>query len=87
MDKPLIQYPNGNSLKYPYHVQFQQQFYTSSHNVFHRPQSQRTNHQRYTEIVLFLIDLILLHNLDLSMMIIEMLKNKKKRCLRGDVTI
>ena len=45
VDKPLIQYPNGNSLKYPYHVQFQQQFYTS-HNVFHRPQSQRTNHQR-----------------------------------------
>jgi hypothetical protein len=45
MDKPLIQYPNGNSLKYPYHIQFQQQFYTS-HNVFHRPQPQRTNHQR-----------------------------------------
>ncbi|UJR13771.1 hypothetical protein I4U23_000781 [Adineta vaga] len=44
MDKPLIQYPNGNSLKYPYHIQLQQQFYT--HNFFHRPQSQRTNHQR-----------------------------------------
>jgi len=48
MDKPLIQYPSGNSLKYPYHVQFQQQFYTS-HNVFHRPQAQRTNHQRSVE--------------------------------------
>jgi len=45
MDKPLIQYPNGHSLKYPYHVQFQQQFYTS-HHVYHRPQAQRTNHQR-----------------------------------------
>ncbi|CAF1254347.1 unnamed protein product [Rotaria magnacalcarata] len=44
LDKPLIQYSNGNSLKYPYHMQFQQQVY-SSHNLF-RSQPQRTNHQR-----------------------------------------
>ncbi|CAF0915447.1 unnamed protein product [Adineta steineri] len=45
MDKPLIQYTNGHSLKYPYHIPYQQQF-LSSHNIFHRPQPQRTNHQR-----------------------------------------
>lgn len=45
LEKPLIQYPNGNSLKYPYQIQFQPQLFTS-HNLFHRSQSQRTNHQR-----------------------------------------
>ena len=46
LDKPLIQYPNGNSLKYPYHIQFQPQIFTS-HNLFHRSQTQRRNHQRW----------------------------------------
>jgi len=45
LEKPLVQYPNGSSLKYPYQIQFQPQIFTS-HNLFHRSQSQRTNHQR-----------------------------------------
>ncbi|CAF2338014.1 unnamed protein product [Rotaria sp. Silwood2] len=45
MDKPLIQYSNENSLKYPYHICYQQQF-LSSHNLLNRPQSQRTSHSK-----------------------------------------
>jgi non-canonical poly(A) RNA polymerase PAPD5/7 len=45
LDKQLIQYTNGNPLKYPYHLPYQQQFF-SSQKAFHRPQTQRTNHQR-----------------------------------------
>jgi hypothetical protein len=36
LDKSLIQYTNGNPLRYPYHLPYQQQFLSS----------QRTNHQR-----------------------------------------
>ena len=87
LEKPLIQYPNGNSLKYPYHIQFQPQIFTS-HNLFHRSQTQRRNHQRWRSVCrpwdrrrtffwLFIVDL--------SMMIIEMLKNKA--VARNDLTI
>ncbi|CAF1354964.1 unnamed protein product [Rotaria sordida] len=49
LDKSLIPYTNGNSVKYPYQIQYQQQF-LSSHHLFHRPQSsQRTNHQRIVD--------------------------------------
>ncbi len=45
LDKPSKQYTNGDPLKYPNHIPYQQQF-LSSQSGFHRPQSQRTNHQR-----------------------------------------
>lgn len=44
-DKQLIQYTNENSLKYPYTICYQQQF-LSSHNLFNRPQTQRTSQSR-----------------------------------------
>ena len=56
-------------------MQFQQQVY-SSNNLFHRPQPQRTNHQRYKYFYLYILIASIFELLDLSMMIIEMLKNK-----------
>ncbi|CAF3609284.1 unnamed protein product [Rotaria socialis] len=44
-DKQLIQYSNENSLKYPYHICYQQQF-LSSHNLFNRPSTQRSNQSK-----------------------------------------
>ncbi|CAF3893315.1 unnamed protein product [Rotaria magnacalcarata] len=44
-DKQLIQYSNENSLKYPYHICYQQQF-LSSHNSFNRPPTQRSNQSK-----------------------------------------
>ena len=45
MNKSLVQYTNGNQLKNSYYTPYQQQFLTS-YNLLHRPQTQRTNHQR-----------------------------------------
>ncbi|CAF0739752.1 unnamed protein product [Rotaria sp. Silwood1] len=45
MDKPLVQYPNENLLKYSYHIPYQQQFF-SPHNLPHRPQLQRSSHSK-----------------------------------------
>ena len=44
LDKPVIQYNNGDPLKY--HLPYQQQFY-STQNGFHRSQSERTNREKY----------------------------------------
>ncbi|CAF1302882.1 unnamed protein product, partial [Adineta ricciae] len=45
MNKSLVQYTNGNQLKNSYYTPYQQQF-LASYNLLHRPQTQRTNHQR-----------------------------------------
>jgi hypothetical protein len=69
---------NGDPLKYPNHIPYQQQF-LSSQSGFNRPQSQRTNHQRYKLIYFFIVNslfVFIFKEVLLMMMTIEMLKNK-----------